>query len=200
MSQKEGVKVNIYLADFVICERNGEKHAQNMYHIYIKEMKNPFSVRLKTIAPASFTDSLRSLKNEGGRMRFASEGEALFRTITCSKEAQLYFVFKCTSQLYMFIVKLDLRQKSLPSLSMNGTNRGKNTSRSAQMNGWRWKNSSFMKCCSRFTLSMTGMYRTCSPICRVRNGEHPIPVHDLLSSPNGKKHFLSWLSYYILKI
>ncbi|ADI28126.1 hypothetical protein [Geobacillus sp. C56-T3] len=103
--------MNIYLADFVICERNGEKHAQNMYHIYIKEMKNPFSVRLKTIAPASFTDSLRSLKNEGGRMRFASEGEALFRTITCSKEAQLYFVFKCTSQLYMFIVKLDLRQK-----------------------------------------------------------------------------------------
>ncbi len=104
--------MNIYLADFVICERNGEKHAQKMYHIYIKEMKNPFSVRLKTIAPASFTDSLRSLKNEGGRMRFASEGEALFRTITCSKEAQLYFVFKCTSQLYMFIVKLDLRQKT----------------------------------------------------------------------------------------
>ncbi|ASS98110.1 hypothetical protein [Geobacillus thermocatenulatus] len=103
--------MNIYLADFVICERNGHKHTQKLYHIYIKEMKNPFSVRLKTIAPASFTDSLRSLKNEGGRMRFSSEGEALFRTITCSSEAQLYFVFKCTSQLYMFIVKLDLRQK-----------------------------------------------------------------------------------------
>ncbi|KAF0996525.1 hypothetical protein [Geobacillus sp. TFV-3] len=103
--------MNIYLADFVICERNGEKHAPKVYHIYIKEMKNPFSVRLKTIAPASFTDSLRSLKNEDGRTQFSTEGEVLFRTITCSSEAQLYFVFKCTSQLYMFIVKLDLRQK-----------------------------------------------------------------------------------------
>lgn len=108
---KEGVKVHIYLADIVVCERNDRKRAKHVYRVYIKEMKNPFSVRLKTIAPSSFTDSLRSLKSANSRECTPFEEETTFRTITCSPDAQLYFVLKCISQLYMFIVKLDLRQK-----------------------------------------------------------------------------------------
>jgi hypothetical protein len=105
--------VNIYLADLVVRERNKAKKGKNMYRVFIKEMKNPFSIRLKTIVPTNFTDSLRCLRSEGEQGRFSFEGEALFRTVTCSDEAQLYFVFKCVSQLYMFIVKLDLRPKKL---------------------------------------------------------------------------------------
>jgi len=105
--------VNIYLADFIVCERNEAKKRKKTYRVFIKEMKNPFSTRLKTIVPTNFTDSLRCLRSEEEQGRFSFEGEALFRTVTCSDEAQLYFVFKCVSQLYMFIVKLDLHSKKL---------------------------------------------------------------------------------------
>ncbi|NUK29819.1 hypothetical protein HT574_06870 [Parageobacillus sp. VR-IP] len=102
--------VNIYLADLMVRERKGSKRKKETYRIFIKEMKNPFSIRLKTIAPTNFTDSLRFLKSEENRDRFLGE-DTLFRTIICSSDAQLYFVFKCVNQLYMFIVKLDLQRK-----------------------------------------------------------------------------------------
>ncbi|MGP3561978.1 MULTISPECIES: hypothetical protein [Geobacillus] len=105
--------MNIYLADFVVRERNEAKKGENMYRIFIKEMKHPFSIRLKTIVPTNFTDSLRCLRSKGEKGNFSFEGETLFRTVACSDEAQLYLVFKCVSQLYMFIVKLDLRLKTL---------------------------------------------------------------------------------------
>jgi hypothetical protein len=102
--------VNIYLADLMVSERKGSKRKRKMYRIFIKEMKNPFSIHLKTIAPTNFTDSLRFLKSEENRDRFLGE-DMLFRTITCSSNAQLYLVFKCVNQLYMFIVKLDLQKR-----------------------------------------------------------------------------------------
>ncbi|ASS87152.1 hypothetical protein GLN3_08650 [Geobacillus lituanicus] len=105
--------VNIYLADLIVRERNEARKGKKMYRVFIKEMNNPFSIQLKTIAPTNFTDSLRCLRSGEEKERFSFEGEALFRTISCSDEAQLYFVFKCVNQLYMFIVKLDLRRKTL---------------------------------------------------------------------------------------
>jgi hypothetical protein len=102
--------VNIYLSDLMVSERKGSKRKQKTYRVFIKEMKSPFSLRLKTIAPTNFNDSLRFLKSEENCDRFLGE-DTLFRTITCSSNAQLYFVFKCVNQLYMFIVKLDLQKQ-----------------------------------------------------------------------------------------
>jgi hypothetical protein len=104
------MRVNIYLSDLMVSERKGPKRKKKTYRVFIKEMKNPFSIQLKTIAPTNFTDSLRFLKSEENRDRFLEE-DALFRTIICSSDAHLYFVFKCVNQLYMVIVKLDLQKQ-----------------------------------------------------------------------------------------
>ncbi|WP_181555542.1 hypothetical protein [Thermaerobacillus caldiproteolyticus] len=102
--------VNIYLADLIVSERKVEKRKIGTYSIFVKEMKNPFSVRLKTIAPTNFADSLRFLKSEETHDRFLDE-EMWFRTIKCQENAQLYFVFKSVDQLYMFVIKLDLKKR-----------------------------------------------------------------------------------------
>jgi hypothetical protein len=102
--------VNIYLADLIVSERKDSKRKKGTYRVFIKEMRSPFSIKLKTIAPTNFTDSLRFLKSEEKHDRFLGE-EVLFRTIACSCDAQLYFVFKSVNQLYMFVVKLDLQKQ-----------------------------------------------------------------------------------------
>uniref|UniRef100_A0A7U4DJ80 Uncharacterized protein n=2 Tax=Anoxybacillaceae TaxID=3120669 RepID=A0A7U4DJ80_GEOS0 len=102
--------VNIYLADLIVSERKGLKQNKGTYRIFVKETRNPFSIRLKTIAPTNFPDSLRFLKS-GEQQSCSSGEETWFRTITCDSDAQLYFVFKSINQLYMFIVKLDLAKR-----------------------------------------------------------------------------------------
>jgi hypothetical protein len=104
--------VNLYLADLVVSERKSEKRNRNTYSIFIKEMKNPFSVRLKTIAPANFADSLRFLKSEEETFK-VFDGDIWFRTIQCQENAQLYFVFKSVNQSYMFVLKLDLKKRKI---------------------------------------------------------------------------------------
>lgn len=102
--------VNIYLADLIVSERKGLKRNKRTYRVFVKETRNPFSIRLKTIAPTNFTDSLRFLKSEEKHSHSLGE-EIWFRTITCDGDAQLYFVFKSINQVYMFIVKLDLQKR-----------------------------------------------------------------------------------------
>jgi hypothetical protein len=108
--EREGMFVNLYLADLVVSERKSKK--RNTYSIFIKEMKNPFSVRFKTIAPANFADSLRFLKNEEETFK-VFDGDILFRTIQCQENAQLYFVFKSVNQSYMFVIKLNLKKRKI---------------------------------------------------------------------------------------
>jgi len=100
--------VNIYLADLVISGEKKRKRQTGKYTIFIKEMKNPFSVKLTTIAPVSFGDSLRFLRSEE-EMRDLLQSDIRFRIIECKANAQLHFVFKSVNQLYMFVLKLNLR-------------------------------------------------------------------------------------------
>lgn len=102
--------MNIYLADLVIRERKTPTR-RHTYSVFIKEMKNPFSVRLSTIAPASFSDSLRFLKRKEETVA-VMEGEVRFRGIECHAHAQLYFLFKSVNQRYMFVIKLDLKKRT----------------------------------------------------------------------------------------
>ncbi len=103
--EREGMFVNLYLADLVVSERKSKK--RNTYSIFIKEM-----VRFKTIAPANFADSLRFLKNEEETFK-VFDGDILFRTIQCQENAQLYFVFKSVNQSYMFVIKLNLKKRKI---------------------------------------------------------------------------------------
>jgi hypothetical protein len=104
--------VNIYLANLVVSERKSERRRRHTYSVFVKEMKNPFSVRLSTIATASFADSLRFLKRE--EETFAvMDGEVRFRTVQCQEHAQLYFLFKSVNQRYMFVTKLDLKKRTI---------------------------------------------------------------------------------------
>jgi hypothetical protein len=109
---KRGMCVNIYLADLIVSEGKTEKRHLKKYNIFIKEMKNPFSVKLKTIVPVSFGDSLCFLRDEEG---FAGMlyGDVQFRAIECSENAQLYFIFKSVNQLYMFVIKINLKKNNI---------------------------------------------------------------------------------------
>ncbi len=69
------------------------------------------------------------------------------------------------------------------------------------MNGWRWKNQLIYEVLqSIYLVDDRHVSHLFANLSRPKRGNTPIPVHDLLSSPNGKTHFLSWLSYDILKI
>jgi hypothetical protein len=107
-----GYIMHMYLDDLVIREEKREKQHLKKYHIFIKEMKNPFSVKLKTIAPVSFGDSLRFLRNEEGFVEMLYE-DIRYRAIECSEHAQLYFIFKSVNQLYMFVIKINLKKSNI---------------------------------------------------------------------------------------
>jgi hypothetical protein len=109
---KRGICVNIYLADLIISEEKTTRRFLKKYHIFIKEMKSPFSVKLKTIAPVSFGDSLCFLRNEEGLVEMP-HGDVGFRVIECRENAQLYFVFKSVNQLYMFVIRMNLKKSNI---------------------------------------------------------------------------------------
>ncbi len=108
-----GMCMNIYLADLMISEDKTARGFLKKYHIFIKEIKNPFSVMLKTIAPVSFGDSLCFLRNEDRAADMPPDGDVLFRTIECGENAQLYFVFKSVNQLYMFLIRMNLKKNNI---------------------------------------------------------------------------------------
>ncbi|ANB59992.1 hypothetical protein [Anoxybacteroides amylolyticum] len=101
--------MNIYLADLVVREQ--KRKGRRTYHIFIKEMKHPISIRLATITRANFTDSLRFLHQKEETV-VAKEGDVRFRKISCAAHAQLYFLFKSVNQRYMFVLKLDLEKRT----------------------------------------------------------------------------------------
>ncbi|HZG59585.1 MAG TPA: hypothetical protein VEY68_03730 [Anoxybacillus sp.] len=104
--------VNIYLADLVISEEKAARRFLKKYHIFIKEIRNPFSVKLKTIAPVSFGDSLCFLRNEEGFVGMR-HGDVRFRTIECRENAKLHFIFKSVNQLYMFVITINLKKSNI---------------------------------------------------------------------------------------
>lgn len=105
------MNVNIYLADLVIRQQKG-KGRRCTYHIFVKEMKHPISIRLATITRANFTDSLRFLRRREESV-VVMEGDVRFRKIACHANAQLYFLFKSVNQRYMFVLKLDLEKRTV---------------------------------------------------------------------------------------
>jgi hypothetical protein len=104
--------VNIYLADLIISEEKTARRFLKKYHIFIKEIKSPFSVKLKTIAPVSFGDSLCFLRNKEEFVGMLHE-DVRFRTIECRENAQLYFIFKSVNQLYMFVIRMNLKKSNI---------------------------------------------------------------------------------------
>ena len=104
--------MNIYLADLGISEEKNGNRSAKKYTVFIKEMKNPFSVKLKTITPVNFGDSLRFLRSDEEAVDLL-QSDIRFRTIQCRENTQLYFVFKSVNQLYMFVVKLNLRRNNI---------------------------------------------------------------------------------------
>ncbi|MCZ0753958.1 hypothetical protein [Anoxybacillus sp. J5B_2022] len=115
------MNVNIYLADLVIRQQKG-RGRRCTYHIFIKEMKHPISLRLATITRANFTDSLRFLRRKEETV-VAMEGDVRFREIACYAHAQLYFLFKSVNQRYMFVVKLDLEKRAVTITSYEWSDR-----------------------------------------------------------------------------
>ncbi|WP_027409233.1 hypothetical protein [Anoxybacteroides tepidamans] len=104
--------MNIYLADLIVSERKAKQRSLHTCRVFIKEIKSPLSLRLATIAPTNFADSLRFLKQE--KETFAAmDGEVRFRTVQCQEHARLYFLFKSVNQRYMFSVKLDLKKRAI---------------------------------------------------------------------------------------
>ncbi|RAK19839.1 hypothetical protein B0I26_10521 [Anoxybacillus vitaminiphilus] len=104
--------MNIYLADLMISEEKTATRFLKKYHIFIKEIKSPFSVKLKTIAPVSFGDSLCFLRNEAEAGGMLHE-DVRFRMIECRENAQLYFIFKSVNQLYMFVIRMNLKKSNI---------------------------------------------------------------------------------------
>jgi hypothetical protein len=109
---KRGMFVHIYLADLVISEEKGSKRFLKKYYIFIKEIKSPFSVKLKTIAPVSFGDSLCFLRNEEGFIKTLHE-DVQFRMIECTENAKIHFIFKSVNQLYMFAIRINLKKSNI---------------------------------------------------------------------------------------